>query len=436
MRAICNYCDKNYAGGTRKHGTSTPRYHLLNQCPKYPYRVEDKKQKILCFQKISKFGAESVGGSGSNLVAVGFNQSDCRAACAKMIVIDELSFRFVEQEGFKLFCSVACPRFIIPSRWTVARDIMKLYNSEKVKLRNYLVTNSQRVSLTSDTWTSIQNVCYLVLTSHFIDNEWKMQKRILSFCQISNHKGETIGKAIEACLKEWGIDKVFTITLDNASSNGVAVNYIKKRLQIWKTAICDGDFLHMRCSAHILNLIVSDGLKDMNDSITAVRNAIRYVRSSPSRLARFQGCVKNVSKEVKALVCLDVQTRWNSTFLMLDSALKYVDGFNLLEEEDEIYMQYFTDKDNNGRSLIGPPNSKDWENFVFFCRFLRVFYEATLKFSASLFVTSNSYFHEATLKFSASKKIVYFYILLIRMMMIHLIFSNLSLIKNVMKMML
>ncbi|WOG87427.1 hypothetical protein DCAR_0206652 [Daucus carota subsp. sativus] len=277
VRAICNYCDKDYAGGTRKHGTSTIRYHLMNQCPKYPYRVEDKKQKLLCF---TKSGSES--GSGSNLVAVGFNQSECRAACAKMIVIDELSFRFVEQEGFRLFCSVACPRFIIPSRHTIARDIMKLYNSEKAKLRDYFVRNSQRVSLTSDTWTSIQNVCYLVLTSHFIDNEWKMQKRILNFCQIGNHKGETIGKAIEACLKEWGIDKVFTITLDNASSNGVAVNHIKKRLQIWKTAICDGDFLHMRCSAHILNLVICDGLKEMDDSITAVRNSISCAHVSSS----------------------------------------------------------------------------------------------------------------------------------------------------------
>ncbi|XP_074359583.1 zinc finger BED domain-containing protein DAYSLEEPER-like [Apium graveolens] len=74
-------------------------------------------------------------------------------------------------------------------------------------------------------------------------------------------------------------------------------------------------------------------------------------------------------------------------------------------------MQSFVDKDKNGKSLIGPPGSKDWENCVFFCRFLKVFYEATLKFSASLFVTSNSYFHEVfvvrgkLLKWSSSDKL-------------------------------
>uniref|UniRef100_A0A803QNL2 Uncharacterized protein n=1 Tax=Cannabis sativa TaxID=3483 RepID=A0A803QNL2_CANSA len=111
----------------------------------------------------------------------------------------------------------------------------------------------------------------------------------------------------------------------------------------------------------------------MDDSIAAVHNAVRYVRASPSRLARFQSCVKNTSKGEGALVCLDVATRLNSTFMMLDRALKYVDAFKLLEEEDVYYMQYFSDEDRNGRTLVGPANSKDWENCVTFCRLLLLF---------------------------------------------------------------
>uniref|UniRef100_A0A803PJE3 BED-type domain-containing protein n=1 Tax=Cannabis sativa TaxID=3483 RepID=A0A803PJE3_CANSA len=296
-RAICNYCQQNYAAGHRIRGTSTLRNHLMNLCQKYPFRLEDKKQKTLIFQKKNIVGCESVGGS--NLVAVVFNQNACRLACAKMIIIDELAFRFVEQEGFKLFCSVACPKFDIPSRVTIARDIMKLYNDEKKKLRDYFVKNSQRVSLTTDTWTSIQNFCYMVLTSHFIDHEWKMQKRILNFCQIANHKGEKIGKAIETCLKDWGIEKVFAITVDNASSNNVAIIHIKKRLQIWKSAVCDGEFLHMRCSAHILNLIVSDGLKDMDDSIAAVRNALDMLELLSLVKSCLSKLISRYSDEVK-----------------------------------------------------------------------------------------------------------------------------------------
>ena len=48
--------------------------------------------------------------------------------------------------------------------------------------------------------------------------------------------------------------------------------------------ILDGDYLHLWCCAHIFNIIVTEGLKEMHDSITSICNAIIYVRSSGLRL--------------------------------------------------------------------------------------------------------------------------------------------------------
>ena len=55
------------------------------------------------------------------------------------------------------------------------------------------------------------------LTCHFIDDYWNLHKRILNFCQVEDHRGETIGRKIEMCLCEWGVDGIFTLTVDNAS---------------------------------------------------------------------------------------------------------------------------------------------------------------------------------------------------------------------------
>jgi len=41
--------------------------------------------------------------------------------------------------------------------------------------------------------------------------------------------------------------------------------------------------LHMRIATYILNLIVKDGLKDLDVSIVKICGAVKYVRSSPSR---------------------------------------------------------------------------------------------------------------------------------------------------------
>ncbi|KAK2665294.1 hypothetical protein Ddye_003868 [Dipteronia dyeriana] len=133
----------------------------------------------------------------------------------------------------------------------------------------------------------------MVVTAHFIDYDWQLQKRILSFSQIVDHTGDSIGKCIENVLLEWGIDRVFTIIVDNATANTTAIGYVIRKLNSLQDdgAVLGGKYLHVRCCAHILNLIVSDGLKDLHDSIVAIRNAVKYMKSSPSRLDRFKKSV-------------------------------------------------------------------------------------------------------------------------------------------------
>ena len=81
-----------------------------------------------------------------------------------------------------------------------ATDVIGIYNSEREKLGKSL--KGFRVCLTTDTWTSIQNLNYMCLTCHFIDDAWKLHKRILNFCQVEDHKVETIGRRIEMSLCE------------------------------------------------------------------------------------------------------------------------------------------------------------------------------------------------------------------------------------------
>ena len=48
----------------------------------------------------------------------------------------------------------------------------------------------------------------------------------------------------------------------------------------------------MRCVVHVMNFIVNDDLKLANESIVHVRNVVRYVRQSPSRLQKFKAYVE------------------------------------------------------------------------------------------------------------------------------------------------
>ena len=78
-----------------------------------------------------------------------------------MIILDELPFRVIENQGFRRFCNVFQPNFNIPSCFMVAKDVSRIYFEEKDKLRNAL--RGRRLCLTIDTWTSIQNFNYMCL---------------------------------------------------------------------------------------------------------------------------------------------------------------------------------------------------------------------------------------------------------------------------------
>ncbi|KAH9707839.1 BED-type domain-containing protein [Citrus sinensis] len=236
---------------------------------------------------------------------------------------------------------------------------------------------------------------YMVITAHFIDAEWVLHKRILSFTPIANHKGDGIGKLIETCLIDWGIERLFTITVDNASANKVAITYVKKKLANWSvnSMILNGLYMHVRCSAHIINLIVQDGLAEVNHSIASIRNAVKYVRSSPARLQKFKTCVDREKISYGGLMVLDVPTRWNSTYLMLHKAVVFEKAFDRMKEDDGHYVNWFVEEEGE-KKRKGPPSDDDWGNARRLVNFLSVFYCVTLKFSSSLNVTSNDYLNE------------------------------------------
>ncbi|XP_062145383.1 zinc finger BED domain-containing protein RICESLEEPER 1-like [Alnus glutinosa] len=321
----------------RSRGTSSMLQHIRKSCKKYPGRL-DKSRTKLSFE--AKREGQGVVGEGTygNLVFTKYNATKIRESTSQMIIVDELPFRFVEGEGLQNFMKTVEPRYSIPSRYTMMRDWVRLYMSKKEKLRAMFLTSDIRVCLTTDSWTSVQNLNYMCITAHFIDNNWNLHKRILNFCLLCNHKGETIGQKIESCMLEWGISSIFTITVDNDSSNDTALEYLRKRTAHRTGAILENQFMDVKCCAYILNLIVSDSLKEVDESI---------VKSA----------------------------------------------FDLLEEYDGNYVLSLTEE-KNAKKGLGPSNYDDWDRIRTFLKFLKLFYDATLRLSRSLYVTSNMYWQE------------------------------------------
>ena len=120
--------------------------------------------------------------------------------------------------------------------------------------------------------------------------------------------------------------------------------------------------------------------------------AVRYVKSSPNRNQTFWSFMERLGMESKSFLCLDVPTRWNSTYLMLEAAKKFKKVFLRMDFEDDGYSSYFRTKEASGG--LGSPCMSDFQICRAFVTFLRFFYNATKKFSSSLYVMSNAFYDE------------------------------------------
>ena len=192
------------------------------------------------------------------------------------------SFRTVEELEFRYIMSIASPNSKNISRYTAARDVLMYYAKERDRVKEELAKALDLICLTSDNWNSEHtNDEYICITAHWVDKDWKLQKRIIRFRALfPSYDGLNIADELVLCLSQWGIDKkIFSITLDNASYNDVMVSCLKNRFHANRAILCDGVFFQVRCCAHILNLIVKAGLELADDVVCKIRNGIRYIKS-------------------------------------------------------------------------------------------------------------------------------------------------------------
>ncbi|KAF7820887.1 zinc finger BED domain-containing protein RICESLEEPER 2-like [Senna tora] len=288
-----------------------------------------------------------------------------------------------EERKFRQLMQATNPEFKNLSRHTIKRDLMSSYKKEKEVVKSELSAVVGRISLTTDNWRSEHTMDeYICITGHWIDANWKLHKKIIWFKDLMPpFDGISIADEVALCLREWGIDnKIFSITLDNASYNDVMVNNLKQRLSINRSLLCDGALFQVRCCSHILNLIVQAGLKVADETIWKVRNGIKSLKKSVSRVKIFYDIAEksyqlNKSKKLR----LDVSVRWNSTFLMLDHAIYYKSVLEHWGRRDVAFKNFVL-------------SEEEWEKVQILHRFLKVFYDVTCKFSSSKYPTSNLYF--------------------------------------------
>ncbi|KAI9169779.1 hypothetical protein LWI28_017544 [Acer negundo] len=211
-KAICRYCKKVYSAKPA-NGTSHLRRHL-ESCLKRDHheRKRDNHELQHDYHGIKHYKVSHESLTDVTLSPRNYKNdlNEISSAIAMMIVTDKQAFRMVEDMGFKSVMAVACPEFEMMSKGAIKRDIISIYMKEREKVRELLTSCPGRICLTSATWKSSADDHYNCITVHFIDHEWRLQKRILWFNLVPPpYDSLYVADEIALCMVQWNIEHKF-----------------------------------------------------------------------------------------------------------------------------------------------------------------------------------------------------------------------------------
>ena len=78
-------------------------------------------------------------------------------------------------------------------------------------------------------------------------------------------------------LLDWSVNrKISIVIVDNCSNNDGIIDILVEKLSLSNSLLLNGKFFHMRCAAHVLNLIVKEGLDVIGVEIEKIRESVAY----------------------------------------------------------------------------------------------------------------------------------------------------------------
>ena len=308
----------------------------------------------------------------------------------------------------------------LPSRNCNKTRIDNLAQEIRAKIRKVLTEKCKVYGATSDLWSSRTMMAFMAFTVHFVCDEFQRHNYTLAVKPtVGKHSGNMIRTYMEDIVNEWGLSKNnLGMMLRDSGSNMV------KACEDWGID-------HFPCIGHSLHLVVGpfllekkkttlsseddDEQDEANDECTTddlfsddffgddfstmlnEDEMIERVRKIVAKIRKMTRYIKNSTKCQEILaklqlaqdcervlrVSLDVRTRWNSTYKMLNRALE-------IKESLVKFLKYYKSplgkKEFSGaKTKLDDVNDEEWAIIQGICHLLGIFDAATKYLSGEMY---------------------------------------------------
>jgi hypothetical protein len=225
---------------------------------------------------------------------------------------------------------------------------------------------SCNIAITTNIWTSLSNDPYIAITAHFFRNE-NLCHVLLDFDLIPHpHDAEQIKYTVQCVLENFGIiNNIISLTTDNATNNVLGISlfkdYLKQELSIERV-------FHLSCFGHVLNISVQEGIKTIRSTLKNLRSLCPAMKTS-SKQKQLLEEISIALKQKYYKLKRDTNVRWNSTYVMIERALKLKRVLKSLScEEKSVFTQ-------------NKISDTEWDDLNSILELLMPFYSATFMVS-------------------------------------------------------
>ncbi|KAK4765238.1 hypothetical protein SAY86_026328 [Trapa natans] len=393
-RACCKHCKRSfsYINGSKLAGTSHLKRHIaLGICP----MRSSKKIQSSPFTPASKTRDDEGHSNGPvpkkrrhrsspGFAVMPVDQERCNREIAKMIILHEYPLHIVEAPGFVEFVRTLHPHYNMVSFNTVQGDCVGLYLKEKQKLMGIINSIPGHVNLTLDLWTSNQTIGYIVLSGHFIDNDWNLHKRVLNVVMVPSPESDHAFKqAVVACRSDWSLDnRLFTLTLHQSVSDESVLGNLREFLSVKNRLVLNGQLVVGKCLARVLSSLAQDAISSVEGTVERIRDSVKYVKTSEANDEKFAELKQHLQVCSAKELAIDDQTKWNTTYNMLVAACELKEVFSCF------------DASNPGYKIS--PSMDDWKQIETLCSYLNIFFDAASILAVAPHLTVNVLFPEVS----------------------------------------
>ena len=243
-----------------------------------------------------------------------------------LIVVDMLPYSVVEGGAFKRinFADPAGARRYEPKSEKYFRTTMMPATYEKVASRvRDMLSGVHWISFTTDGWTNASKTCSLLsFTGHFLSQSSRQKVILAAMVLEEDHTLAYLASKLNEAISTWNlVGKVHMGIRDNAANMTSAMRIAQVE-----------DF---GCMAHTLQLVLHDALfsqSSVENVVKKTRRIVTHFKHSEQATRHLSDCQQSCDVPLHKLI-QDVETRWNSTFLMLQRVAEQRKALSLYSVE-------------------------------------------------------------------------------------------------------